>query len=77
MAELHFVNKTDEFSIKLDKEKGDWLTDYLITVSLNNVEKVSYQQMQEAFNQKFAEDFQLLWYSKVFDLLRGNGLLVL
>ncbi len=77
MAELHFVNKTDEFSIKLDKAKAGWLANYLLTVSLNDIEKVSYQQMQEAFNQEFAEDFQLLWYSKVFDLLRGNGLLIL
>jgi hypothetical protein len=77
MAELHFVNKTDEFSIKLDREKGEWLADYLVTVSLNNIEKVSYQQMQEAFNEKFAGDFQLLWFSKAFDVLRENGLLVL
>ncbi len=77
MAELRFVNKTDEFLIKLEKEKALWLTDYLITVSLKNIEKVSYQQMAENFQSIFDEDFRLLWHSKVFDVLRENGLLVL
>jgi len=77
MAELHFVNKTHEFSIKLEKEKAEWLIGFLSKLSVDNQDKITYQQMKEDYENLIGEDFQLLWYSRVFDILMEEGLLVL
>ena len=77
MVELHFVNKTHEFSIKLEKEKGEWLTTFLPKLSVDDESKITYQQMQEDYIKNVGDDFQLLWYSRVFDVLREEGILVL
>ena len=77
MAKLHFENKINSFSIRLEKDKAEWLADYLITANIKNSTKITYEKTQQDYKNIFREDFRLFWYSKVFDVLREEGLLVL
>ncbi|HEX7367511.1 MAG TPA: B12-binding domain-containing radical SAM protein [Pelobium sp.] len=71
---LTFHNKTETFSITLDKEKGKWLLKKLESLTTNNQPLVTFSQLKHDF-ETFFEDFELFWFSKPMLQLRDKGLL--
>ena len=78
MAAMTFHDKKESYSIQVTKEQGEWLTALLKEIALLPENKVkSFQQVKEDYESRVDEDFELFWYSKPVNTLRGYGLLVL
>ena len=73
--EFTFHDTTDSYQITVEKDKGLWLLDCLEQITPQHKPQ-SFKQLKISFENQF-EDFELFWYSKPIDTLRGYGLLVL
>lgn len=73
---MEFHDKTEEFSISIDKEKADWFLSIFEFLKINEKEPKSLAWIKADFEKQF-EHFELFWYSKPIDTLRENGLLAL
>jgi len=76
MMELIFHDKRESTSIVLEKEKAEWLMKTLNKISVSNEKALTFSQLKADFENSF-EDFELFWFSKPLQTLRGAGLLVL
>lgn len=77
LLELTFHTTNNSFRIVTDADKGNWLLDHLeSTLSPYNNSLQSFSQLKIDFETQF-EDFELFWFSKPIQVLKGNGLLVL
>ncbi|NRD24762.1 radical SAM protein [Winogradskyella litoriviva] len=74
-VEFTFHDAVESYQITLEKNKGLWLLDTLEDLSPQNKPQ-TFKQLKANFETQF-EDFELFWYSKPIDILRGFGLLVL
>jgi hypothetical protein len=77
MAELKFYSKKESVIINVTKEQGLWLSEILPLVTLSNTRMYHFQEVKDHFNNFCSEEFELFWYSKPVNTLRGHGLLVL
>jgi len=77
MAELTFHTKQATFSIQMNLEAGNWLLEILPQLTPENSKIFTFQELKEHFEQATNEDLEPIWYSKQFNVLRENGLLVL
>lgn len=76
MSKLIFYDKTDTIDVSLEKEKADWLLQLLEVCSIHNNSQLTFKAVKDDFESKF-DDFELFWFSKPINTLRGFGLLVL
>jgi hypothetical protein len=76
MATLTFHEKTNTFSITLEKEKANWLLRIIDEITLNEFNKtLLVNDLKNSFESYF-DDFELFWYSKPVQLLKENGVLL-
>lgn len=75
MATLTFHEKTNVFSITLEKEKTIWLLDTIDEISLNSNKTLNFNELKSKFELDF-EDFELFWYSKPIQNLKENGVIL-
>ncbi|MUU79553.1 B12-binding domain-containing radical SAM protein [Winogradskyella endarachnes] len=74
-VEFTFHDAVERYQITVEKAKGLWLLDTLEDIKPQNAPQ-TFKQLKTSFETQF-EDFELFWYSKPVDILRGFGLLVL
>jgi radical SAM superfamily enzyme YgiQ (UPF0313 family) len=76
MATLTFHEKTNSFSINLEKEKANWLIEIIDNIALNNQNKIlNFNELKSKFELNF-DDFELFWYSKPIQTLKDNGVIL-
>ncbi|WP_407557286.1 B12-binding domain-containing radical SAM protein [Winogradskyella sp. 4-2091] len=73
--EVTFHDAIESYQITLEKQKGLWLLDTLAGLTPQQ-QPQTFKQLKTNFENQF-ENFELFWYSKPMDILRGFGLLVL
>ena len=77
MAKLTFHEKTNVFSINLEKEKAEWLLETLEEITLNKKNKILlFNDLKNSFENNF-DDFELFWYSKPMQTLKENGVILI
>ena len=74
--QLTFHENTINFQILLEENKGYWLLNTLNKLAITTNYSITFAQIKSDFETHF-EDFELFWYSKPINVLRGNGLVVL
>lgn len=76
MMALTFHDKKESFTIQTGKDEGEWLVEILNKIAVSNSKNYTFQEVKNDFETNL-EDFELFWYSKSINTLRGFGLLVL
>ena len=76
MLTLTFHDKKESFSIQTNKSEGEWLVGILNKITLSNSKTYNFNDLKTDFELNFT-DFELFWFSKPINTLRGFGLLVL
>lgn len=74
--QLDFHDKTESYSVQIDRQKGEWLIDLLNETSVTTPNVLTYGAIKERFENHF-EHFQMFWFSDQVEKLRAHGLLVL
>ena len=77
IANLIFDTKRHHFIIQLNKAWGEWLFEKIPKLSVMNHKTLTYQQLEQEFDQHFPGDFPLFWSSQAVDKMRENGLFVI
>ncbi len=77
IATLSFHTKREEFSIKTNKNQGDWLVEILGLISPKNKKIYTFQEVQNHYENAGLKDFELFWYNKPVNSLGEHGLLIL
>ena len=72
MATLTFHEKTNVFSINLEKEKAVWLLETIDEISIHADKNVTFNQLKAKYELDF-DDFELFWYSKPMQILKEHG----
>ena len=75
MATLTFHEKTNVFSINLEKEKAIWLLETIVEISIYSTKNLTFNQLKAKYELDF-DDFELFWFSKPMQLLKVNGVLL-
>lgn len=70
MAELTFHDKTQEFSVVLEKEQAEWLMNYF-----GNHTPLTAATIKKNFEERW-EYFELFWFSKPLQTLKQHGALL-
>jgi hypothetical protein len=71
-----FHKNDEQVEITLDEDKGEWLVNILKTLTLDQNEFVTFEQLKADYENYFP-DFELFWYSKPINLIRTKGLIIL
>jgi hypothetical protein len=77
MAELIFSNKKQDLLIQLKQKEGEWLLAQIQSLSVFNLQQITFAELEKSFEQHTGDDFILFWNSPVVKELRENGLLIL
>ena len=77
MVTLTFQDSKETLRVNLDKANGEWLTLMLKKLSVANTELCTFQEIKADYEAAGLDDFELFWYSKPVQKLRGIGLLML
>ncbi|GAA4776160.1 radical SAM protein [Flavobacterium hankyongi] len=77
MMKFTFHDKRETFDIAVDKEKGEWLKNILVKISISSEKLMTYQNVKLDYENNGLEDFELFWLSKSIITLREIGLLLL
>jgi len=77
VATLSFHSKKEAFSMKMNKNQGDWLAEILGIISPKNKKIYTLQEVKNHFENAGLKDFELFWYNKPVNSLGEYGLLVL
>ena len=77
MAELTFPNKKRDLVIHLKKEEGEWLSEQIPEILVNNQFPKTFAELEKSFEEQTDGDFVLFWNSHDIKQLRESGLLML
>jgi hypothetical protein len=77
MADFKFFDKKSQFSIQVDENYAEWLSNLLEQISPENVDRLTLQKVKDDFENATGRDFEPFWYGKSVNTLRQSGLLVL
>lgn len=75
MSTLNFHEKTNVFSINLEKEKAVWLLEIIDEISIHADKNLIFNQLKAKYELDF-DDFELFWYSKPMQILKENGVIL-
>ncbi len=74
--QLTFHDKSSEFQITVEKDKGEWLLNVLPSLSPSAQRLQTYGHLKADFETNF-DNFELFWFSKPIQKLKDVGLLAL
>ncbi|PZF74569.1 B12-binding domain-containing radical SAM protein [Taibaiella soli] len=77
VASMTFQSKNDVMNIKVEPEKGTWLANMLLDLSVANAKTFTLQQVKENYESAGFDDFELFWDNKPVNSLYKFGLLKL
>ncbi len=77
MSDFKFFDKKSQFSIQIDENYAEWLSNLLEQISPENADRLTLQKVKEDFENSVGQDFEPFWYGKAVNTLRQSGLLVL
>lgn len=77
MAELFFIDKTDEHVVKTTQQVGQWLSRILPEIAIGGAAVKELKFLEEDFANNALGDFDLFVTSREFGKLRQLGLLIL
>ncbi len=76
MAELIIETNVETLRVKLNEAHGKWLCNWLERLSMHQQGGLSFQALKSDYeSHSFEDDFELLWYNKIYPSLQGKGLL--
>ncbi len=75
MATLTYHEKTNVFSINLEKDKAIWLIETIDEISIYSDKQLIFNQLKAKFELNF-DNFELFWYSKPIQTLKENGVIL-
>jgi len=76
MAEINFQTPKETVTIRVDKQKGEWLVKLLESFT-NDKKLITLQQVRDDYEKQGLEDFELFWDNKPVNTLYKVGLLML
>jgi hypothetical protein len=76
LLQCTFHDKTETYTISLDKNEGAWLLKMIPKLSPHKDKALSFSALKTDFETEF-ENFELFWFSKPMQQLKGKGLLIL
>ncbi|MFT4849489.1 MAG: hypothetical protein ACI83B_002033, partial [Sediminicola sp.] len=76
LLQCTFHDKTETFTVSLDKNEGEWLLKMIPQLSPFQTKSLSLSALKTDFESQF-ENFELFWFSKPMQQLKEKGLLVL
>ena len=74
VASLTFHGNSETLNVKVDKPQGEWLTEMLPKLSVNNIKIWTWQDVKDNYEQAGLEDFELFWDNKPVNGLFKVGL---
>jgi radical SAM superfamily enzyme YgiQ (UPF0313 family) len=77
MLLLNFQTKTENITISVDQQKGEWLLKVLPQLSIYNSKVYTLKDIKDNYEAEGLEDFELFWDNKPVNLLYIAGLLQL
>lgn len=75
MATLHIATRKQTHQVQLPKAQGEWFTNLLPQLSVNNVKLLTLQEIKDSYNAAGLEDFELFWDNKPVSNMHKMGLL--
>ncbi|MHA4843048.1 B12-binding domain-containing radical SAM protein [Flavitalea antarctica] len=75
MMTLYFDTRKQSHSLQLPKEQGEWLSEILAQLSINNARIYTMLELRESFESKELGDFELFWFNKPVSTMSKLGLL--
>jgi len=75
MVTLHFDTRKQTHNLQLPKEQGEWLSETLSQISINNPKTYTMLELRESFEAKGFDDFELFWFNKPVSTMSKLGLL--
>ena len=75
MLTLTFHGNKETVQINVDRAPGEWLVGLLEKVSVKNAGLLTFQEVQGLYEAAGLEDFELFWYGKQVEVVKGVGLL--
>jgi hypothetical protein len=76
LLQCTFHDKTETFTISLDKNEGIWLLNMILKMGPHQERAFIFSALKTDFEAQF-ENFELFWFSKPIQQLKEKGLLVL
>lgn len=77
MLSLEFHDKKASTIVQTGEAQGRWLLKILEAVSVSAPKTMTFAQIKTDYESSGLEDFELFWYSRPVQRLRGSGLLML
>lgn len=74
-AQLTVVTRRETLTLRLDKEKGEWLADVLPQLSLTAEKRATRAEVRALYEAQGWDDFELFWDGKPLSALKKAGLL--
>jgi radical SAM superfamily enzyme YgiQ (UPF0313 family) len=76
MSNLHFESNSASIELKLSELQGKWLLKLLSEITFLSDPKISFQDIKLSYeNNNVDDDFELIWYNKIYPTLKGAGLI--
>lgn len=75
MATLHIATRKQTHQVQLPKAQGEWFTNLLPQLSVNNAKLLTLQEIKDSYNAAGLEDFELFWDNKPVSNMHKMGLL--
>ena len=75
VMQIMFATNKENYSIQVDKAKGEWLINILPQLSLKNERLMTLQELKTDYEQRGLDDFELFWDNKPMSTLFRTGLL--
>ena len=77
MSSLTFQGKRETFTIKVNKEQGQWLAAMLKQLSIDGIKSYTFQAVKDDYESAGLTNFELFWDNKPVNQLFKMGLLQL
>jgi hypothetical protein len=77
MMEITFQSPKETLSIRVDKDKGEWLMEMLEKMKISSPKIITYQALKEDYEARVGDDFELFFDNKPVNTLYKAGLLKL
>ncbi len=74
---LSVYSKNDSCTIELESNLGRWIENLVSSISVAQVNIITFKQLESQYFDAGFEDFILFWYEEVMETLKDMGLLVL
>lgn len=76
MAHVTLHTKRQTLSIDMDAQSANWFAHFVELLNQSSTATLTYGEMKKSFEEFTQEDFEPFWYSKAFQSIKAQGILV-